>query len=268
MTSTSILHIASSLLLVPYGFLCAYGIKEKLYADVSETELDGEEQGTFVAWFDRLSVARRLYSNFTALFEVRSRTVHAECKCLTLAIIPRVVPLGSERNRGFLLRFDRVVSELIRAYSFSWYHFEVTGLIAGAVGAVGSWLPNGFYFYVCNYLLAISAMFFFIMVPYFLESPKKQHRQSAPLLAAAIGSNALAIVIRVGMLEAPYDTKHFGDLFHWYIGSLFAYCVLANIIVSYRARRSKAAQTHKRLISNSSVLSTSTPCSTVIREQV
>jgi hypothetical protein len=165
---------------------------------------------------------------------------------------------------------DRVVSELIGGNSFPWYRFEIAGLIAGAVGAVGSWVPNGFYFYICNYLLAMSAMFYFIMVPYFLDSLEKQNRQSAPLLAAAIGINALAIVIRVGILEAPYDTKHFADLFHWYTASLFAYCVLANIIVSYRARRSKAAQTHQRLISKNSGLSTiSTPCSTaVIFEQV
>jgi hypothetical protein len=71
MTTTSILHIASSLLLVPYGLLCVYGIKAKLYADVSETEFDGEEEGTFVACFDRLSVAsRRLSSTFTPLFGV------------------------------------------------------------------------------------------------------------------------------------------------------------------------------------------------------
>jgi hypothetical protein len=45
MVTTSILHIASSLLLVPYGLLCVYGIKAKLDPDVSETELGGEEQG-------------------------------------------------------------------------------------------------------------------------------------------------------------------------------------------------------------------------------
>jgi hypothetical protein len=49
MLTTSILHIASSLLLLPYGFLCVYGIKAKLDPDASETELVEEEQGTFVA---------------------------------------------------------------------------------------------------------------------------------------------------------------------------------------------------------------------------
>lgn len=46
--STSILHIASSLLLLPYGLLCVYGIKAKLDPDVSETELVDEEQGTLI----------------------------------------------------------------------------------------------------------------------------------------------------------------------------------------------------------------------------
>jgi hypothetical protein len=53
MTTTSTLHIASSLLLLPYGLLCVSGIKAKLDPDVSETELGGEKQGTFVAWIDR-----------------------------------------------------------------------------------------------------------------------------------------------------------------------------------------------------------------------
>jgi hypothetical protein len=56
MMTTSILHIVSSLLLLPYGLLCVCAIKEKLLPDVSETELGGEEQGTFVAWFDRFLV--------------------------------------------------------------------------------------------------------------------------------------------------------------------------------------------------------------------
>jgi hypothetical protein len=37
--------------------LCVCGIIENLQPDVSETELGGEEQGTHVAWFDRLLVA-------------------------------------------------------------------------------------------------------------------------------------------------------------------------------------------------------------------
>jgi hypothetical protein len=49
MMNTGILHVASSLLLLPYGLLCVYGIKEKLQPDVSEAELGGEGQGTFVA---------------------------------------------------------------------------------------------------------------------------------------------------------------------------------------------------------------------------
>jgi hypothetical protein len=46
----SSLHIASSLLLLPYGLLCVYGIKAKLDPYVSETELVEEERCTFVAW--------------------------------------------------------------------------------------------------------------------------------------------------------------------------------------------------------------------------
>jgi hypothetical protein len=145
--------------------------------------------------------------------------------------------------RGFLLGIDKVVSELIGGHSFPWYYFEVPGLIAGAVGALGSWVPNGFYFYICNYLLAMSAMYFFIMVPYFLDSLEQQHRQSTPLLAAAIGINALAIVIRVGILEAPYDTKHFADPFHLYIGCLFAYCVFANVVLSCKKQCSNTSET-------------------------
>ena len=58
MVTTNVLHIASSLLLVPYGLLCVYGIKAKIDLEASETELGGEEeQGTFIAWFDRLSVS-------------------------------------------------------------------------------------------------------------------------------------------------------------------------------------------------------------------
>jgi hypothetical protein len=58
MMTTTTLHIASSLLLLPYGLLCVYGIKAKLDQDVSETELVEEEQaGTFVAcWFDVRSI--------------------------------------------------------------------------------------------------------------------------------------------------------------------------------------------------------------------
>jgi hypothetical protein len=85
MMATSILHVASSLLLLPYGLLCVCGIKEKLQPDVYETELGGEEQGKFVAWFDRFLVvfargfcsrillggsARRVYSTFTPFLEV------------------------------------------------------------------------------------------------------------------------------------------------------------------------------------------------------
>jgi hypothetical protein len=100
-------------------------------------------------------------------------------------------------------------------------------------------VPSGFYLYVFNYVLAMSAMFFFIMLPYFLDSLEKQHRQSAPFLAAIIGINALAIVIRVGILEAPYDTKKFADPFHLYIGCLFAYCVFANVFLSCKKRCSR-----------------------------
>jgi hypothetical protein len=55
LTTTSALHVASSLLLLPYGLLCVSGIKAKLDSDdSSEGELVGrEEQGTFVAWLDR-----------------------------------------------------------------------------------------------------------------------------------------------------------------------------------------------------------------------
>jgi hypothetical protein len=74
MVTTCILHIASSLLLAPYGILCVYGIKAKLDPDVSEAELSGEERGTFIAWFARslvlfaiVSTARRLCSTFTLL---------------------------------------------------------------------------------------------------------------------------------------------------------------------------------------------------------
>jgi hypothetical protein len=76
MTTTSTLHIASSLLLLPYGLLCVSGIKAKLDPDVSETELGGEEQGTFVAWIDRFL----LLSPLTLDFQAISRgmiTVHA-----------------------------------------------------------------------------------------------------------------------------------------------------------------------------------------------
>jgi hypothetical protein len=150
---------------------------------------------------------------------------------------------GLDRKpRGFLLGIDRVVSELIGGHSFPWYYFEFPALFGGAVGALGSWLPNGFYFYICNHLLAMSAMYFFIMIPYFLDSLEQQHRQSAHLLAAAIGINALAIVIRVGILEAPYDTKKFADPFHLYIGCLFAYCVFANVVLSCKKRCSTAPE--------------------------
>jgi hypothetical protein len=170
--------------------------------------------------------------------------VHAERERLTLVSNSCDVALVSDRKpRGFLLGIDRVVWELVGGQSFPWDHFEVPGLIAGAVGALGSWVPNGFYFYVCNYLLAMSAMLFFIMLPYFLDSLEKQHRRSAPFLAAIIGINALAIVIRVGILEAPYDSKHFSDPFHFYIGCLFAYCVFANVFLSWKKRCSKAPET-------------------------
>jgi hypothetical protein len=159
-------------------------------------------------------------------------------------ISPCVVPVGSDRKPpGFLLGMDRVVSELIGGHSFPWYKFEFPGLIAGAVGALGSWVPNGFYFYICNYLLAMSAMYFFIMIPYFLDSLEQKHRQSTPPLAAAIGINALAIVIRVGILEAPYDTKHFADPFRLYIGCMFAYCVSANVVLSCKRQCSNAPET-------------------------
>jgi hypothetical protein len=119
-------------------------------------------------------------------------------------------------------------------------------LIAGAVGALGSWMSDRFYFYICNYLLALSGMYFFIVIPYFLKSQQQQQeRQSVPLLVAFISINTVATGIRVGILEAPYDTKRFTDPFHWYLGCLFAYCVFANIILCCRARRSKKKQGSK-----------------------
>jgi hypothetical protein len=262
MTTTSTLHIASSLLLLPYGLVCVCGIKAKLDQDddSKRNKLGAEEQGTLVAWLDR-SIDRILVvlcSPLTLLdlHALQHRvmiTVHAKSKRLILLSHYLCnVPLGSDRKpRGFLLGIDRVVSELVGGgHSFPWYHFEVFGLIAGAVGALGSWLPSrGFYFYVCNYLLAMSAMFFFIMLPYFLDSlENKQHRQSAPILAAVIGINAIAIVIRVGILEAPYDTKHYADPFHLYIICLFAYCVFANVFLSCKKRN---ARTHQSETDNS-----------------
>jgi hypothetical protein len=151
-----------------------------------------------------------------------------------------LVPVGSNsKPRGRLLGIDRVVSELV---AFPWYYFEAPGLIAGAIGAFGSWVPNGFYFYICNYLLALSAMYFFIMIPYFLDSLKQQYRQSVPLVAAVVGINALATGIRVRILETPYDTKAFADPFHWYLGCLFAYCVFANVVLSYKNQCSKTRE--------------------------
>jgi hypothetical protein len=37
------IHIASSLLLLPYGLLCISGIKRKLDSEVADTEIDGKE---------------------------------------------------------------------------------------------------------------------------------------------------------------------------------------------------------------------------------
>jgi hypothetical protein len=117
-------------------------------------------------------------------------------------------------------------------------------LIAGAIGAFGSWVPNGYFFYICNYLLVMSAFYFFIMIPYILNSLKqRQYRQSAPLVAGVVGINALATGIRVGILEAPYDTKAFADPFHCYLGCLFAYCVFANVVLSCKKQCSNKRET-------------------------
>jgi hypothetical protein len=39
----TILHIASSLLLLPYGLLCISGIRRKLDSDAADTEFEGKE---------------------------------------------------------------------------------------------------------------------------------------------------------------------------------------------------------------------------------
>ena len=85
-------------------------------------------------------------------------------------------------------------------------------------------------------------MYFFIMIPYFLDSLNQQYRQSAPLVTATVGINALATGIRVGILEAPYDTKAFADPFNLYIGCLLAYCVFANVVLSCQNQCSKSPQ--------------------------
>jgi hypothetical protein len=163
----------------------------------------------------------------------------------SLELTPHVVPLGSDRKpRVFLDGIDRIISELVGGHPFPWDDFEAPGLIAGAVGALGSWVSDGLYFYICNYLLALSGMYFFIMIPYFLDSHHQQQRQSVPFLAVIIGINALATGIRVGILEAPYNTKYFADPFHWYLGGLFAYCVFANVVMLCNKQGSNAPETN------------------------
>jgi hypothetical protein len=55
-------------------------------------------------------------------------------------------------------------------------------------------------------------------------------------VAAAIGINALAIVMRIEILEHHTTPKAFADPFHWYLGCHFAYCVFANVVLSCKKR--------------------------------
>jgi hypothetical protein len=89
-----------------------------------------------------------------------------------------------------------------------------------------AWVTGGIFFYICNFLLALSGMYFLVMIPYFMLSQQRQ------VVALVFGMNAFATGLRVGFLmEAPYDTKAFCDLFYWFLGTLIAYCVFANVIV-------------------------------------
>jgi hypothetical protein len=168
--------------------------------------------------------------------KVRAETVFVRLVLLSTIFLCSVANciffaiLGSHvKSKLFLLEIDRVMAELLGLHSFPWSDFEIPGLIAGAVGAVMSWVTGGIFFYICNFLLALSGMYFLVMIPYFMFS---QQRQAVPLVALVCGMNVFATGLRVGFLmEAPYDTKAFCDLFYWFLGTLIAYCVFANVVV-------------------------------------
>jgi nitrate/nitrite transporter NarK len=127
------------------------------------------------------------------------------------------------------------MAELLGAHSFPWDDVETPGLIAGAAGALMSWVTGGIIFYICNFLLALSGIYFFAVIPYFMFN---EQRQVVPLVAAVFGMNAFATGLRVGLLlEASYDTKPF----YWYLVALFAYCIFANVVIYARGSNDVAA---------------------------
>lgn len=135
--------------------------------------------------------------------------------------------------RMFLYEMDGVMSEMMGVYPLPWSKVEGIILVCGSVGAFGSWvLVPGFY-YICNYLLLLSGVYFALIIPYSMFT---RQSEIAPVMMTFLLICLVTVGLRALYLaDDPYDKPPYTTGLYIYTVILVVLWTLQTIVMSRKA---------------------------------